>query len=79
MRFTDDQLRATFDAMRPHRENWPATFEEARRLPLVRSILESMTLHPGALARWLAQHQKAASVSLDWKRRASGEKESDFD
>lgn len=80
MKFTNDELRATFDQMKPHRPGWPSTFDEAQRLPLVHAILESMTARPGALRWWLEKHERVTSpVKLDWRRRASGEKESDFD
>lgn len=94
MKPTNEELRATFEKMRPHRANWPGSFDEALRLPLIPSILLFMTKHPRALALWL-EGQRDVSVpqhqprpfrqftkplpALDWKRRASGEKESDYD
>lgn len=89
MKFSKAELRATFEKMRPHRAIWPGTFDEAMRLPLVVSVLHTMTAHPGSLTWWLAQqepphlrpspipHFRKPASSLDWKQRASGEKDND--
>lgn len=53
-------MRAAWDRLRPARPDWPASFEDALRLPLLAALLRTFARHPAAVRDVIERRAPAA-------------------